>query len=349
MDPEAAHDAMRLGARLANNNLVSGALKALYGVNDPRLRVSVAGLQFDNPIGLAAGLDKNVELLGLFSGMGFGHLELGTVTAQAQPGNPKPRIFRFPSDQALINRMGFPSEGADVAEKRLRHWRGALSGLPPIGINIGKSKVVDIDKAIDDYLYSFQKLAPLAEYVTVNVSSPNTPGLRQLQERGRLLELLTALSAANITGRPIFVKVAPDLELSALDEVVEVAGEAGIAGIIATNTTLSRNTLSAQTDEAGGLSGAPLRARSLDVVRHLGALLRGRMALIGVGGISTAEDVLAMLAAGASMVQVYTALIYEGPAIARLLNQGLIRLMDEGGYRTLREASEAWADRRKVA
>jgi dihydroorotate dehydrogenase len=349
MDPETAHDAMRWGARLANNNLVSGALKALYRAQDPRLKVSVAGLHFDNPIGLAAGLDKNVELLGLCSGMGFGHLELGTVTAQPQHGNPKPRIFRFPADEALINRMGFPSEGADVAETRLKHWRGSLSALPPIGINIGKSKVVELDKAIDDYLYSFQKLAPLAEYVTVNVSSPNTPGLRQLQERGRLLELLSALSAVNVDRRPIFVKVAPDLELSALDEVVEVAAEAGIAGIIATNTTLSRSALTAQTQEAGGLSGAPLRARSLEVVQHLGRLVRGRMALIGVGGISSPEDVLAMLAAGASMVQIYTALIYEGPAIVRLLNRGLVRFMGEGGYRSLQEASGAWAERRKVA
>jgi dihydroorotate dehydrogenase len=349
MDPEQAHDLMRLGARLANNNLALSALRSLYRVQDVRLNVSVAGLSFENPIGLAAGLDKNVELLGLCAGMGFGHLELGTVTAQPQSGNPKPRIFRFAEDRALINRMGFPSEGADVIESRLARARQSLAPLPPIGINIGKSKVVELDKAIDDYRYSFEKLAPHAEYVTVNVSSPNTQGLRQLQERGRLQELLSTLSEANVLKRPIFVKVAPDLEFSALDEVVDVCGETGISGIIATNTTLTRNGLSRATTESGGLSGAPLRERSLNVVRHLGRAVGGRLALIGVGGISTSEDALAMIGAGASMVQVYTAMIYEGPGIVRALNSGILSFMEKGGYRSLRDAGGAWLEQRKVA
>jgi dihydroorotate dehydrogenase len=349
MDPERAHDLMRFGAQFANNKPAISALRAVCRVEDPRLNVSVAGLSFENPIGLAAGLDKNVELLGLCAGMGFGHLELGTVTAQPQPGNPKPRIFRFAEDRALINRMGFPSEGADEIELRLTHARRTLAPLPPLGINIGKSKMVELDQAIDDYRYSFEKLAPHAEYVTVNVSSPNTQGLRQLQERGRLHELLSTLSGVNILKKPIFVKVAPDLEFSALDEVVEVCGETGIAGIIATNTTLTRKGLSVATSEAGGLSGAPLRERSLEVVRYLGRALGGRMALIGVGGISTAQDALSMIGAGASMVQIYTAMIYEGPGIVRALNTGLLSFMDKGGYRTLREAGEACIERRKVA
>jgi dihydroorotate dehydrogenase len=349
MDPENAHDLMRHGAVIANNPAVSGLFRGFFGVTDPRLKVSVAGLSFENPVGLAAGLDKNVELVGLCNGLGFGHLELGTVTAQPQIGNPKPRIFRIPEESALINRMGFPSGGADVACERLVAVRRRFSKLPPIGINIGKTKVVEIDQAIEDYCYSFEKLAPLADYVTVNVSSPNTPGLRQLQERERLTALLEALSARNVHRRPIFVKVAPDLELSALEEVVEVCLATGVAGIIATNTTISRDSLRSRTQEAGGLSGAPLRAKSLSVVQFLGDRIAGRMALIGVGGISSAEDVLAMMRAGASMVQVYTALIYEGPGLVRAINQGLISFMDAHGCASLGDAVEAWEQSRKVA
>jgi dihydroorotate dehydrogenase len=349
MDPENAHDVMRMGGRLANNSVVSGALHAVFGVSDPRLRVSVAGLTFSNPIGLAAGLDKNVELVGLCAGLGFGHLELGTVTGQPQPGNPKPRIFRIAEEEALINRMGFPSEGADVVEKRLRSIRKRLKGLPPIGINIGKSKAVELERAIDDYRYSFERLAPLSDYVTVNVSSPNTQGLRQLQERDRLTALLQSLTQANVRRVPIFVKVAPDLELSALEEVVEVCLQSSIAGVIATNTTISRDSLQRRIEEAGGLSGAPLRDRALSIVRFLGRHIQGRMALIGVGGISTADDVLAMLAAGASMVQVYTGLIYQGPGLIKTINQGLISYMDRHGCRSLQDAVVAWAEERKVA
>jgi dihydroorotate dehydrogenase len=349
MDPEGAHDLMRFGARFANNPIVSGALRRRYEVVDPRLRVKVAGLSFPNPVGLAAGLDKNVELVGLCAGLGFGHLELGTITGKAQPGNPKPRIFRIRDEKALINRMGFPSEGADHAEARLRAVRQRFKELPPIGINIGKSKVVELDHAIDDYRYSFERLAPLAEYVTVNVSSPNTQGLRQLQERDRLTALLESLTSVNTHHRPIFVKVAPDLELSALEEVVDVCVQCSVAGIIATNTTIGRESLSSNNQETGGLSGAPLREKSLTVVRFLGQQIAGRMALIGVGGISTSDDALAMLAAGASMVQLYTGLIYEGPGIVASINQGLFSFMDAHGCHSLQDAAAEWLERRKVA
>lgn len=349
MDPETAHDLMRAGGRLANNRLISGALRGLYETRDPRLQVEVAGISFPNPVGLAAGLDKNVELVGLCAGLGFGHLELGTVTGRPQPGNPKPRIFRIPEEKALINRMGFPSEGADAAERRLRAVRKHFRRLPPIGINIGKSKVVELDHAIDDYRYSFERLAPLADYVAVNVSSPNTQGLRQLQERERLTALLQSLHAANLNHRPVFVKVAPDLELSALEEVVDVCVGCSVAGIIATNTTISRDTLSSRIEEVGGLSGAPLRAKSLRVVEFLAQTIAGRMGLIGVGGVSSGSDVLAMLAAGASMVQVYTGLVYEGPGLVRAINQELISFMDLHGCRTLQEAAGAWQERRRVA
>lgn len=345
MQPETAHDVMRTLSRCANLSAVSTMLRRCNVVSDPRLAVSVAGLSFSNPIGLAAGLDKNAELLGLWSGLGFGHIELGTVTAQAQSGNPKPRIFRYAGDSALINRMGFPSEGADEVAIRLAAMRGRLRSLPPIGINIGKSKVTDIDRAIDDYLYSFKTLSPLADYVTVNVSSPNTPGLRQLQERDRLTALLAALQEVNRDQKPIFVKVAPDLSFSAIEELIGCCEVTGVAGLIATNTTLSRDGLSVLTDEAGGLSGSPLRQKALEVVTFIGSRLKAPMALIGVGGISNYTHVLDMLAVGASAVQLYTALIYEGPAIVELIARDLRRFMDENNCASLAEAANAWKNR----
>lgn len=342
MQPETAHDVMRAASRCANAPAISALVRRCHVVTDARLVVSLAGLSFPNPVGLAAGLDKNAELLGLWSGLGFGHIELGTVTAQAQPGNPKPRIFRYQRDLALINRMGFPSEGADAVAIRLASMRARLRALPPVGINIGKSKITDIDRAIDDYLYSFKKLSPLADYVTVNVSSPNTPNLRQLQERERLSALLSALQEANRDKKPIFVKVAPDLSLSAIEELIECCGDNEVAGLIATNTTLARDGLSVVTDEAGGLSGAPLRQKALEVVRFIGSRLTGPMKLIGVGGISDHTQVLDMLAAGASAVQLYTALIYEGPGIVRAISRDLIRFMDEHRCASLIDAADVW-------
>ena len=345
MDPENAHDLMRFGARLANSRIVQPVLHSLYGVQDARLAVQFAGLSCANPIGLAAGLDKNAELVGLCAGLGFGHLELGTVTALAQAGNPKPRIFRLSKDSALINRMGFPSHGADQLAQSLKLIRAMFPVLPTIGINIGKSKLVELDRAIDDYRYSFEQLAPYADYVAVNVSSPNTQDLRQLQEKERLQALLRALSDVNLYKRPIFVKVAPDLSWAALDEVIECCLESSVAGIIATNTTLGRAGIVTSIDQAGGLSGAPLRARSLEVVRFIGARLGGKLSLIGVGGVATSEDVLAMLAAGASMVQLYTALIYQCPGVVRALNKGLIAFMDRHACRSLAEAIDLWNSR----
>ena len=345
MQAETAHDIMRAVSRCANLSAISSILRRCHVVNDPRLAVSVAGLKLSNPVGLAAGLDKNAELLGLWSGLGFGHIELGTVTAHAQPGNPKPRIFRYRNDSALINRMGFPSEGADEVAIRLAAMRSSLETLPPIGINIGKSKVTDIDRAIDDYLYSFKRLSSLADYVAVNVSSPNTPGLRQLQERDRLSALLGALQEVNGDKKPIFVKVAPDLSFAAIEELIECCDAARVCGLIATNTTLSREGMSVTTDEVGGLSGAPLRKKALEVVTFIGSRVKGRMALLGVGGVSDYTHVLDMLAAGASAVQLYTALIYEGPGIVATIGSGLIKFMDEHQCASLSEAADAWKNR----
>lgn len=348
MQPECAHDLMRAAGKIANKASVSRFLQSRCEVSDPRLAATVAGIVFQNPIGLAAGLDKNAELLGLWNGLGFGHVELGTVTALAQPGNPKPRIFRLTADEALINRMGFPSEGADLVQKRLELMKRHLPGLPPLGINIGKSKVTDIEDAIADYRASFVKLAPLVDYVTVNVSSPNTPGLRQLQERDRLLALLRELQSANTSQKPIFVKVAPDLTFEAIGEVVDCCAQSGVAGLIATNTTISREGLSAAIDEAGGLSGAPLTRRALEVVSFIGRCIRetkrGPLALVGVGGISSYEHVLDMLGAGADLVQIYTGLIYKGPGIVKSLNSGLVKFMDRHRCSSLREAANIWKE-----
>ncbi|MFN4896475.1 MAG: quinone-dependent dihydroorotate dehydrogenase [Pseudomonadota bacterium] len=342
LDPETAHDLMRSLCRCANYPIISAGLKSLFSVTDERLRTQVAGLSFSNPIGLAAGFDKNVELLGLWNGLGFGHLELGTVTAQAQPGNPRPRIFRLVRDRALINRMGFPSNGADAIEQRLKQVRCNLPSLPILGMNIGKSKNTEIDRAVEDYCYSFSHVHRYVDYVTVNVSSPNTPGLRQLQERGRLIELLLALQELNKDKKPLFVKLAPDLTFEAIDEVLQCCFEAQVSGVIATNTTVAREGLQTNIDQSGGLSGRPLFNRSLEVVRFIGSQLQGRLALIGVGGISGAEDVLAMLAAGADMVQVYTGLVYGGPGFVKSLNLGLLDFMDKHDCRSLKEAAEAW-------
>lgn len=342
LQPETAHDVMRAACRVVNVPIVAKALRPLFAVHDARLGVEVAGMKFANPIGLAAGFDKNVELLGLWDALGFGHIELGTVTAKPQLGTPRPRIFRLVRDSALINRMGFPSLGADAVRERLQSFRSSLSVTARIGMNIGKSKVTEIDHAVEDYRYSFAKIHRHVDYVTVNVSSPNTPGLRQLQERSRLVELLRSLQELNSDHKPIFVKVAPDLTFEAIDEVLECCIQTNMAGVIATNTTISREGIKTVIDEVGGLSGKPLFHRSLDAVRFIGSRLQGRLTLIGVGGISTPDDVFAMLAAGANMVQVYTGLVYGGPAFVKSLNLGLSTFMDSHGCATLKEAVEAW-------
>lgn len=349
LDPEQAHEVMKALSSAANQPLVSSLLGTLYAHNDPRLEVQLSGLRFANPLGLAAGFDKNADLVGICAALGFGHVELGTVTGRAQPGNPRPRIFRLRDDRALINRMGFPSAGADEFVERLSAIRKSFRSLPPLGINIGKSKEVDIEQAVDDYLYSFTRVAPLADYVAVNVSSPNTQGLRQLQDRERLGQILAALQSANAAKLPIFVKVAPDLTWSALEELVECCSEHNVTGLIATNTTLSREGLKTAIEQTGGLSGAPLKNRSLEVAQFLGPRLKGRMELIGVGGVESAHDVLAMLSAGASLVQIYTGLVYGGPRIVKTILEGVSEFMNQTQTRSLTEAGAAWAELRKVA
>jgi dihydroorotate dehydrogenase len=291
-----------------------------------RTPTTVAGIDFPGLVGLAAGMDKNGVGLRFWSALGFGHVEIGTVTARPQPGNDRPRLFRLPASRAIINRMGFNNLGAEVVAQTLRGAgvrRGnARLGLP-IGVSIGKTKTVPLAEAAEDYLTSMRLLAPYADYLAVNVSSPNTPGLRTLQDAGALRALLTAMIAS--TPVPIFVKLAPDLGDAALEEAVAVCVEAGASGLIATNTTLSRDGLAAADErlgqEAGGLSGAPLTLRARQVVRFLAD--RTELPIIGVGGVMTADDGLALLDAGASLIQVYTGLVYGGPALIGSLNRAI--------------------------
>lgn len=327
MDPETAHHRVTAGLRTFTK-IWGGktVLKSLYTVNDPRLEREVFGLKFKNPIGLAAGFDKNAEYIEEMAGLGFGFIEIGTVTPRPQPGNDKPRMFRLVEDEALINRMGFNNQGADVAAGRLRRLKD--KGNLIIGGNIGKNKLTPNEEAVDDYTYCFNALFEYVDYFVVNVSSPNTPGLRDLQEKEPLTKILNALQDLNHTKhiqRPILLKIAPDLTDSQLDDIVEIVAGTKIAGVIATNTTISREGLHSDPSlvkEMGGVSGKPLTKRSTEVIRYLAERSNRSFPIIGVGGIHTAEDALEKLEAGASLVQLYTGFIYEGPAlISRILKK----------------------------
>ncbi len=294
--------------------------------------VQAFGLQFPNRVGLAAGFDKNARAWPAAAAMGFGHVEIGTVTALAQPGNPKPRMFRYPAEEAVINRMGFNNDGSEAVATRLAKYPGPGARRIPLGINLGKSKVTEIENATEDYLTSFRRLADFADYLVLNVSSPNTPNLRQLQDESRLSELLGAVTAANRAraaapgGRrvPILLKIAPDLTWPQIDAVLGVIAEHGVDGIIATNTTLARPGAFAAVNEAGGLSGTPLRRRSTEIVGYISRATSGRLPIIGVGGIADAESAAEKLDAGATLVQVYTGMIYRGPFFAADLARALI-------------------------
>ncbi|MGD9890375.1 MAG: quinone-dependent dihydroorotate dehydrogenase [Dehalococcoidia bacterium] len=337
-DPERAHEwamhALATAGRLAGSRQVPGLSE-----QNPRLQTEVAGLTFPNPVGVAAGFDKNAVALPALAALGFGFIEAGTVTFRPQSGNPRPRIVRLPERGALINRMGFNNDGAAVVARRL----GRTGSAPvPIGISLGKSRITPLEDAVEDYRASYRLLAPHAGYVAVNVSSPNTPGLRTLQERAPIAALLAALQAEGAvlqsrTGArpPLFVKLAPDLTDDALDELIDVCLAHQIDGLIAVNTTTARYDMAVTFE--GGLSGRPLLPRALEVVRFIDRATKGRLPIIGVGGIFNAGDAYAMIRAGASAVQVYTGLIYEGPTIARRINRGLLRLMDRDGVPSLRE------------
>jgi dihydroorotate dehydrogenase len=315
LDAETAHHvAMRLLATASHFDL---ALRVLSSFQPSSKPITLFGLTFPNPVGLAAGLDKNGVALSAWAALGFGFIEIGTVTAKAQPGNPKPRIFRLPEQQALINRLGFNNDGADAIANRL----GALrkSGrwpAVPVGINIGKSRATPLEEATDDYLYSFRLLRDLADYITLNISSPNTPGLRELQEPEKLSELLYAINnEAGTARKPLIVKISPDLSSVELKAILAVCEQNGVSGIIATNTTLDHSSIPPQLDQAGGLSGAPLRDKSTALVREIAA--RSTIPVIASGGIFDAESARGKFQAGAQLIQLYTGFVYRGPQLLR--------------------------------
>ena len=327
MDPESAHHLVVFAVRLAG---AVGLTRLARLKTTGRGAVQAFGLHFDAPFGLAAGFDKNAMAIKPLWELGFSHVEIGTVTAIAQSGNDKPRLFRLIEDRALINRMGFNNQGAVAVSQRLDKLRRKHgSNLPIIGVNIGKSRVVEVENAVDDYRTSAKLLAPHADYIAVNVSSPNTPGLRSLQSVEALRPILEAVQEQSL-GKPVLVKIAPDLADEDVVAVADLAIELGLAGVIATNTTISRDGL--KTDKAkieaigaGGLSGAPLKQRSLEVLNILAKRIAGRIAIVSVGGIETGEEAAERLAAGATLVQGYSGFIYAGPFWARSINKFLTR------------------------
>jgi len=377
-DPEWLHtQAINLLKLLAHRSqtpgfgMISDRLYHSYSVSDPRLSQTLWGVTFPNPLGLAAGFDKNGEIGTFWRSFGFGYAEVGTVTWHAQPGNPKPRMFRLIDDLASLNRMGFNNVGAIAMVENLQlagvtgqpkagqtktgqpvdepnqHPASSLNSSIPIGINLGKSKITPLEQAAADYRQSFEVLQNFGDYFVVNVSSPNTPGLRSLQEPERLAQIFDTLTCANVAAKPILVKIAPDLEWEAIAAVVKLAQAYQLAGIIATNTTIARDGLKTKilrttgkpvAEEAGGLAGAPLRSRSTEIIRQIYAETEGKLPIIGVGGIFTAEDAWEKITAGASLLQVYTGWIYEGPLMAKRMMLGLLEKLDESGLDRLEQA-----------
>lgn len=347
-------------------------LQQAFCLKDSAIEQTLWGLKFPNPLGLAAGFDKDGVAASIWSSLGFGFAELGTVTFQAQPGNPPPRLFRLPEDKAALNRMGFNNYGAEALARRLKEELNVNrlqvenSSLPfgnahgeqlsnlqpstftiPLGINIGKSKVTPLEEAAADYLGSFRLLKDLGDYFVVNVSSPNTPGLRSLQDSAQLGLILETLQQENIAQKPILVKIAPDLEWDAIADVINLAQTHQLAGIVATNTTIRRDMLKTQivkttgksvSEEAGGISGAPVRQRSTEVIRFIHQQTQGQLPIIGVGGIFTAEDAWEKITAGASLIQIYTGWVYEGPWMVRRILKALLQKLEDRGLASISEA-----------
>jgi len=328
VNPERAHYIVAHGLRLIMKIPgVSLVFQSVYGFKHKNLEREVFGLRFENPVGLAAGFDKNAYLVDEYANLGFGFIEVGTVTPKAQAGNSTPRLFRLPKDEALINRMGFNNDGMFAMQKRLATRKSKVI----VGGNLGKNKVTPNEEAEEDYCLSFETLFDDVDYFAVNVSSPNTPNLRALQEKEPLKKLLMRLQKLNQNKqkpKPILLKIAPDLTNEQLDDVVEIVLETNLAGIIATNTTLSREGLKSSADlsnEMGGLSGRPLRERSTEVIAYLHDKSNGKIPIIGVGGIHSAEDAIEKLKAGACLIQLYSGFIYEGPGLIKEINQAILK------------------------
>lgn len=327
LDPEIAHDrALQLAMFCGRHRILRESCAALFSQEDPRLRQTVFGLDFSNPVGLGAGYDKNALGLALWPALGFGFVEIGSVTSRPQGGNPRPRLFRLPEQQALINRMGFNNDGADRIAARLQ------TPYPiPVGVNVGKHKDVPLEHAAADYVATLRAFAGKADFFIVNVSSPNTPGLRKLQDREFLDDLLR--ETRSVASAPLLLKLAPDLTFDQMDDALALAQQHKLAGLVATNTTLAH-----PTPPEGGLSGRPLRDRATACIRYLYRQSAGKMPIIGVGGIFDAADAYEKLRAGASLLEVWTGLVYEGPDLAAAINRGLLRLCERDGFPTLAAA-----------
>lgn len=346
LPPETAHELALESLRLGLNSSFLQQKFANKMARSPFGEIECFGLKFTNPIGVAAGLDKNGVVINQLAALGFGFVEVGTTTFHPQPGNPKPRLFRLPLDEALINRAGFNNEGTARVVERLKRNRPADCVL---GMNIGKSKLAPIEEAAADYLKSFELVHPIADYVVVNVSSPNTPNLRELQRADALAELLSALQNRNrelSNNRkivPLLVKIAPDLSIAEIEAVCDVAIRLNLAGIVATNTTVERSNLKTDSSKiekigAGGLSGAPVREKSTQIIKTIYQLTTGKMPIIGVGGVFTAADAFEKIVAGASLVQLYTGFIYQGLTVARDINDGLAKIFKERNFNSYQEA-----------
>lgn len=338
LDPETAHELAKnlLGASQKIPGVLS-VIDAMTSYRSDRLKTKVAGIEFENPLGMGAGFDKTGELYPFLSRMGFGHIEVGTITGQEQPGNPKPRVFRYPENQALINRMGFNNPGADLAEKILSSQKkGKIRG-----INAGKTKIVPEEKAIEDYVYTLKKLSPYADYAVINISSPNTPGLRNFQKQGNFVSLIQGIR--NGLGKnfkiPMFVKFAPDMEHKDLEALLETSINLKIDGVILTNTTIDKSSLKRypNVEKEGGLSGAPLRDRSTEFVRVAYRILKGRIPIIGVGGIDSGKAALEKILAGADLIQIYTGYIYQGPFLPLRILEFLDRFLKKQDLKSVSE------------
>ncbi|MGL4499615.1 MAG: quinone-dependent dihydroorotate dehydrogenase [Planktothrix sp.] len=353
IDPEWAHHrALQVLSWIDQNqsqspmNWLESQLKPSFCLQDIRLQQQLWGLNFANPVGLAAGFDKDGVAAGIWQSLGFGFTELGTVTLYPQPGNPQPRLFRLVEDEAILNRMGFNNQGAEILAQRLRE-KHQQKFIIPVGINLGKSKITPLEAAAEDYLGSFKQLKDYGDYFVVNVSSPNTPGLRSLQDAEQLSKIIAVLKTENTDNKPILIKIAPDLEWDAIADVVNLAQTYQLAGIIATNTTIKREGLKTEwlpqtgsyiTQEAGGISGAPLKERSTEVIRWIHQNTQGQLPIIGVGGIFTADDAWEKITAGACLIQVYTGWIYEGPGMVKRILAGLLKKLDQYGLNSISEA-----------
>ena len=327
--PEVAHKiTFSLLSILGKIQPLAFFVKKIYQVQSPTLQRNIAGLRFQNPIGLAAGLDKDADVFDELGLLGFGFIEIGTVTPKPQPGNPKPRLFRLKKDKALINRMGFNNKGVDYSIEKLKKRKDKNL---IIGGNIGKNKITPLDKAEDDYLISFEKLFPYVDYFVINVSSPNTPNLRELQNKKPLTKLITNILKLNnnkTLPKPVFLKIAPDLTTSQLKDIIEIINDSDLTGVIATNTTISRIDLKEENIEyigAGGLSGLPLKNKSTEIIKFLRSNLKQNKKIIGVGGIFSPDDAIEKIEAGADLIQIFTSFIYEGPSLIKRINKAIIR------------------------